>query len=101
MLLYYVAYDVIEKGMEDTMKLIYAIVRNDNEDDVTSALSKNGYSITKLNTTGGFLRKGNVTLMIGTEDDKVDKAIEIIKSECGERQKIKVDMPFIYHAYAD
>jgi len=90
-----VAYDVIEKGMEDTMKLIYAIVRNDNEDDVTSALSKNGYSITKLNTTGGFLRKGNVTLMIGTEDDKVDKAIEIIKSECGERQKIKVDMPFI------
>ena len=33
--------------------------------------------------------------MIGTEDDKVDKAIEIIKSECGERQKIKVDMPFI------
>ena len=64
-------------------------------DTVTSALSKNGYSITKLSTTGGFLRKGNVTLMICTEDEKVDKAIELIKSECGERQKITVDMPFI------
>ena len=77
------------------MKLIYAIVRNDNEDDVTSALSKNGFSITKLNTTGGFLRKGNVTLMIGTEDERLDQAIEIIREECGTRQKINVDMPFI------
>ena len=77
------------------MKLIYAIVRNDNEDDVTSALSRAGFSITKLNTTCGFLRKGNVTLMIGTEDDKVDQAIELIRSECGESQKITIDMPFI------
>ena len=80
---------------EEDMKLIYAIVRNDNEDDVTSALSRAGFSITKLNTTGGFLRKGNVTLMIGTEDDKVDQAIELIRSECGESQKITIDMPFI------
>ena len=80
---------------ENIMKLIYAIVRNDNEDDVTTALSKAGFSITKLNTTGGFLRKGNVTLMIGTEDDKVDQAIGIIKNECGESQKITIDMPFI------
>ncbi len=77
------------------MKLIYAIVRNDNEDDVTSALSKHGFSITRLNKTGRFLKKGNVTLMIGTEDEKVDQAIEIIKNECGESQKITIDMPFI------
>lgn len=77
------------------MKLIYAIIRNDNEDDVTSALTRYGYSVTKLNSTGSFLRKGNVTLMIGTDDDKVDKAIELIKDECGSRQKIKIDMPFI------
>ncbi len=82
-------------GEEKDMKLIYAIVRNDNEDDVTTALSRAGYSITKLNTTGGFLRKGNVTLMIGTDDEKVDQAIGIIKKECGESQKITIDMPFI------
>ena len=51
------------------MKLIYAIVRYDNEDEVISALTKEHFSITKLNTTGGFLRKGNTTLMIVTEDD--------------------------------
>ena len=53
------------------MKLIYAIVRYDNEDEVVSALTKQHFSITKLNTTGGFLRKGNTTLMIVTEDEHV------------------------------
>ena len=50
------------------MKLIYAIVRNDNEDDVTSALNKEGYSVTKLATTGGFLKKGNALLLTIEKD---------------------------------
>ena len=54
------------------MKLVYAIVRNDNEDDVTAALNAEHFYITKLSTVGGFLRKGNVTLLIVTEDDKVN-----------------------------
>lgn len=78
-----------------TMKLIYAIVRNDNEDDVISALNKEKYSVTKLATTGGFLRKGNITLMIGTDDEKVDHAINIIRKECGNSQNITVNMPYI------
>ena len=77
------------------MKLIYAIVRNDNEDDVIAALNKEKYSVTKLATTGGFLRKGNITLMIGTDDDKVDHAIDIIRKECGNSQNITVNMPYI------
>ena len=77
------------------MKLVYAIVRNDNEDDVTAALNKERFMITKLSTVGGFLRKGNVTLMIVTDDEKVDRVIEIIKQECGNTQDITVNMPFI------
>ena len=77
------------------MKLIYAIIRNDNEDDVISALNKEKYSVTKLATTGGFLRKGNITLMIGTTDEKVDHAIDIIKTQCGHSQNITVNMPHI------
>lgn len=77
------------------MKLIYAIVRNDNEDDVVDALMQEKYSVTRLATTGGFLRKGNTTLMIATEDEKVDDAIAIIKKECGRRQKITVNMPYL------
>ena len=77
------------------MKLLYAIVRYDNEDEVISALTKENFSITKLNTTGGFLKKGNTTLMLVTEDDKVQTAIDIIKKECGKRQKITINMPYI------
>ncbi len=77
------------------MKLIYAIIRYDNEDEVVSALTKEKFSITKLSSTGGFLRKGNTTLMIGTDDCHVDEAIEIIKKECGKRQSITVNMPYI------
>lgn len=77
------------------MKLIFAIVRSDNEDDVSVALSKAGFELTKLNTTGGFLRRGNVTLMVCTDDEKVEDVVSTIRNECGPRQKIKVNMPFI------
>lgn len=77
------------------MKLVYAIVRNDNEDDVVSQLTRHHYSITRLSTSGGFLKKGNTTLMIGAEDDKVAEVISIIKQECGQHQKITVNMPYI------
>lgn len=77
------------------MKLVYAIVRYDNEDEVVSALTKKRYSITKLSTTGGFLKKGNTTLMIGTEDENVQDVIDTIKKECGKRQTITINMPYI------
>jgi len=77
------------------MKLIYAIIRNDNEDDVTAALNSEHFIITKLSTVGGFLRKGNVTLLIVTEDERVETAIDIIKKECGQSQDITVNMPYI------
>ena len=77
------------------MKLVYAIVRTDNEDDVIAELAKNRFGITKLSTTGGFLKKGNTTLLIVTEDDQVDQVIDIIKKECGKRQKITVNVPYM------
>ena len=75
------------------MKLMYIIVRNDNESDVVNALVSQNFRITKLATSGGFLRRGNATLFSCVEDSDVDKAIEIIKNECGKRQKIQVEMP--------
>ena len=75
--------------------MIYAIVRNDNEDDVVTQLTQHHYSVTRLSTTGGFLRKGNTTLMIGADDEKVDEVISLIKQECGQHQKLTVNMPYI------
>lgn len=70
------------------MKLIYVIVRNVDSSRVTEVLNKNGFYVTKLSSTGGFLREGNTTLMIGTEAEKVDEVIELVKKECGPRQQI-------------
>ena len=60
------------------MKLILAIVSSDDSSMVSSALTKNNFSVTKLATTGGFLMSGNTTFLIGTEDENVDKAISCL-----------------------
>ena len=60
------------------MKLIFAIVSNDDSSRVSKELTKNKYSVTKLATTGGFLMAGNTTFLIGTDDDRVDDVIRII-----------------------
>lgn len=67
------------------MKLILAIVNSDDSYEVQTNLSKNGYYLTKLATTGGFLKKGNTTFLIGTEDELVDKALEIINDNSKRR----------------
>lgn len=67
------------------MKLIISIVNNDDSNAVSSALTQNGFFVTKLATSGGFLKKGNTTFFTGTSDDKVDQAIEIIKSHARKR----------------
>lgn len=75
------------------MKLIYIIVSSDDDDRVMEQLNKNGFSGTKMATTGGFLRSGNTTLIVGTEAERVDKVIEIVKQECGPRQRITANTP--------
>ncbi len=70
------------------MKLILAIVSNDDAPAVSTALTKNNFYITRLATTGGFLRAGNTTIIVGTEDEKVEKVIELIGSEAKRRTEI-------------
>ncbi len=76
------------------MKLIYAIIRKEDENLVTEELNAKGFSVTRLASTGGFLRRGNTTLMIGTEADRVDEAIGIIKTECGQRRQVVYHTPY-------
>ena len=70
------------------MKLILAIVSSDDSSMVSSALTKNSFSVTKLATTGGFLMSGNTTFLIGTEDENVDKAINVIGEHSKKRKQI-------------
>jgi len=64
------------------MKLIIAITRDENSDNVLNTLIQNEYRVTKIASTGGFLRRGMTTLMIGVEDKKVDDVIDILRKEC-------------------
>lgn len=61
------------------MKLIYAIVSDEDSPRLTVELNQSGYRVTKLHTTGGFLRSGNTTLMIVVEDEVVANVLEIIR----------------------
>ena len=70
------------------MKLILAIVNNDDSAVVSATLTKEKFSVTKLSTTGGFLMIGNTTLLIGAEDDRVARAKEIIHEHSRTRSKV-------------
>ena len=65
------------------MKLIIAIMRDIDTETVSQALVGEGYRVTRVASTGGLLRRGSTTLMIGTEEEKVDPAIEIIRKNLG------------------
>lgn len=65
-----------------------AIVGNDDSSMVSSALTKENFGATKLSTTGGFLKSGNTTLLICTENNKVNRVIELIKEYSSKRTQI-------------
>ncbi len=67
------------------MNLVLAIVHNDDADAVTRALLAAGRRVTRINTAGGFLRRGNVTLLIGVEPAEVDAVLETIRQNCQPR----------------
>ena len=69
------------------MKLIIAVVNKDDSQELITKLSDAGFMSTKLSTTGGFLRAGNVTLLIGTENELVDKCLEIMEQCCSKRTR--------------
>ena len=70
------------------MKLIIAIVQDEDASRLISTLMSDGYRVTKLATTGGFLRSGNTTLLVGVEDDKLPNAMSIIEKVCKSRKQI-------------
>ncbi|MBQ8604954.1 MAG: cyclic-di-AMP receptor [Oscillospiraceae bacterium] len=70
------------------MKLILAIINKEDATEVSKHLIKARFSVTKLATTGGFLMSGNITLIIGVEDEKVDEVVKIIGDHSQKRTEI-------------
>lgn len=67
------------------MKLIQAIVHNDDADAVISALLARGFRATRMASTGGFLREGNTTIVSGVEEEQVDEVLDTIKQHVKSR----------------
>lgn len=61
------------------MKLMMVVLNNSDADEVIKELIDEDYRVTRVASTGGFLRRGNTTLFVGTEGDQIDRALEIIK----------------------
>jgi uncharacterized protein YaaQ len=63
------------------MKMVILIVKDNDADDVTQALTTDQYRVTRIASTGGFLRSGIVTLLIGVRDERAELVQELIRSK--------------------
>ena len=70
------------------MKMLLAIINSDDAHSVMNHMMEAGFQITKLATTGGFLRAGNVTILTGMEDARVQEAMDIIRKYSTTRKQI-------------
>ena len=70
------------------MKLVIGIINSDDANDLLAEITKASFQATKLSTSGGFLKMGNVTVLVGVEDEKVDDVIRIIGEHSQKRTEI-------------
>ncbi|MFD2638528.1 cyclic-di-AMP receptor [Piscibacillus salipiscarius] len=70
------------------MKLILAVVQDKDVNRLQDALTEKDFKTTKLASSGGFLKEGNTTLMVGVDDEYVDAALEIIRDNCSKREQM-------------
>ena len=69
------------------MKMIMAILHKDDELETIEELNIAGYMVTKLATTGGFLKKKSTTVMIGVEEDRLEEALDVLQKYAGHRKE--------------
>jgi uncharacterized protein YaaQ len=69
------------------VKLVIAVVQGEDAQRTVEALGQAGISSTRISSTGGFLQQGNVTLLIGVDEEKVADAVQIIRENCRERSR--------------
>lgn len=78
------------------MKLIIAIVRDIDSEAVSHALTSANFRVTGVASSGGFLRKGRTTLLIGVEDGQVDAALQTIRDSVSPEKEEKEKRAVIF-----
>ena len=69
-------------------KLVLAIIQDEDAFHIMDLLNAKGFSVTKLASTGGFLRAGNTTLICGVSEDRIPELVEVIEKKCKSRKQI-------------
>jgi len=69
------------------MKMMFVILNDQDAEAVLRALVEQDFRATRIASTGAFLRRGNTTLLIGLEEEKVDEAVEIIRDRSAEPEE--------------
>jgi uncharacterized protein YaaQ len=75
------------------VKLVMSVVHSDDANQLVEALTSAGFRATTISTTGGFLRQGNATIFVGTEDEHVPQVLELIKENCHTRRQFVNPLP--------
>lgn len=70
------------------MKMLVAVVQDKDSARLSQMLVKKGFRATKLASTGGFLRAGNTTFLVGAEDERIPEIIDIIQQSCKSRKQM-------------
>ena len=75
------------------MKLVITVVHDRDKNKITQALLRNDFKFTKIGSTGGFLREGNITLLIGVDEKDVEKVLRVIGENCNTREQFVNVLP--------
>jgi len=85
--------EIKEKASEgNKVKMVVAIVHDHDASDLMDELTNSNFQATRMASTGGFLREGNTTFMIGTDKDHIDELLDIIEETCKSREKTVAPM---------
>ena len=83
------------------MKLILAVIHRRDMPHLHDRLVAEEFRFTELSSAGGFLGAGNVTLLMGLEDERVERAIDLVKATCRSREETVGLTPANTRLYAD
>jgi len=75
------------------VKLVLAIVHNEDAGALVDALLQREYRTTRLQSSGGFLKQSNATVVVGADDDKVEDVLSIVRNTCTSRTQVVTPMP--------
>lgn len=79
--------------MLERMKLVVAVVHNEDAGALVDALLEKEHRATRLHSSGGFLKQSNTTVIVGVDDAQVDEVIMIVRDSCHARTQIVNPMP--------